>query len=65
MRESDYPGLIERFEAVFRDRDVQVIAPIHGCVIQGREAVAAHVKLVSKALRAAARVVDTERARYV
>jgi hypothetical protein len=42
-----------------------MIAPIHGCVIRGREAVAAHVKLVSKALRAAARVVDAERARYV
>ena len=65
MRESDYPGLIERFEAVFRERDVRMIAPIHGCVIRGREAVAAHVRLVSKALRAAARVVDAERARYV
>jgi hypothetical protein len=65
MRESDYPEVLERFEAVFRERDVQLIAPIHGCVIQGRAAVAAHVKLVSKALRAARNVIDAERARYV
>ncbi|MEO7245271.1 MAG: hypothetical protein ABIX12_09010, partial [Rubrivivax sp.] len=65
LRESDYPEVLERFEAVFRERDVQIVAPIHGCVIKGREAVAAHVKLVSKALRAARNVVDAERARYV
>jgi len=64
MRESDYPEVLERFQAVFRERDVQVLAPIHGCVIQGREAVARHVKLVAKALRAARKVVDAERARY-
>jgi hypothetical protein len=65
MREADYPQLIERFESVFRDHDVQMIAPIHGCVLKGREVVAAHVRLVSKALRAASKVADAERMRYV
>jgi len=64
MRESDYPEVIERFESVFRDHDVQMIAPIHGCVLRGRDVVAAHVRLVSKALRAASKVADSERMRY-
>jgi hypothetical protein len=34
-------------------------------VLKGREVVAAHVKLVSKALRAASRIADRERLRYV
>lgn len=65
MREADYPEVIERFDRLFRELDVQVIAPIHGCVIKGREVVAAHVKVVSKALRAASRIADSERLRYV
>jgi hypothetical protein len=65
MREADYPEVIERFDRIFRELDVQLIAPIHGCVLKGREVVAAHVKLVSKALRAASRIADRERLRYV
>jgi len=64
LRESDYPQLIDRFEQVFRDHDVRMIAPVHGCVLRGREVVAAHVRLVSRALRAASKISDTERLRY-
>jgi hypothetical protein len=38
---------------------------VHGAVIKGREAVAAHVQLVLKALKAASGIVDQERTRYV
>lgn len=65
MREADYPGYVERFEEIFKKYDVQMIAPVHGCVIKGREAVAAHVKLAAKAMRLAAKLPDTERKRYV
>lgn len=65
LRESDYPQVIARFEQIFRDHDVRIIAPVHGCVLRGRDVVAAHVRLVSKALRAASRIADTERLRYV
>jgi hypothetical protein len=65
MRESSYPEVIERVGKIFRDNDVQIIAPVHGAVIKGREAVAAHVQLVLKALKAASGIVDQERTRYV
>jgi hypothetical protein len=64
MREAEYSEIIERFERIFREHDVRMVAPIHGCVLKGREVVAAHVKLVSKALRAASRIADGERLRY-
>jgi hypothetical protein len=64
MREAEYPEVIERFEKIFREHDVRMVAPVHGCVLKGREVVAAHVKLVSKALRAASRIADAERLRY-
>ncbi len=65
MREAQYPAMIERFESIFEQLDVRMIAPVHGCVIRGREAVAAHVKLAVKALRAASALPDEERMRYV
>lgn len=65
MREADYPGYVERFESIFKEYDVQMIAPVHGCVIKGRAAVDAHVKLAAKAMRAASKLPDTERRRYV
>lgn len=65
LRESDYPQVIARFEQVFQDHDVQIIAPVHGCVLRGRDVVAAHVRLVARALRAASRIADAERLRYV
>lgn len=65
MREAQYPAVIERFESIFEQLDVRMIAPVHGCVIRGREAVAAHVKLAGKALRAAGALPDAERMRYV
>jgi hypothetical protein len=65
MREAEYPGYVERFESIFKQYDVQMIAPVHGCVIKGREAVDAHVKLAVKAMRAASKLPDTERKRYV
>jgi flavorubredoxin len=65
MREARYPGTIERLEALFTKYDVRMIAPVHGCVIVGREAVAAHLKLAVKALRMAGSLPDEERLRYV
>lgn len=65
MREADYPEIIERFESIFKQYDVQMLAPVHGCVIKGREAVAAHVKLALNAMHAASKLPDTERMRYV
>lgn len=64
MRESQYPKVIDRFVSIFKDNDVQMIAPVHGCVIKGREAVAAHVALAVEAMKAAARFPDTERMQY-
>ena len=65
MREADYPEIIERFEKIFKEHEVQILAPVHGCVIKGREAVRAHVKLMTDALRAASKLPDTERLQYV
>lgn len=65
MREADYSAYVDRFEDIFRKHDVQMLAPVHGCVIKGREAVAAHVKLAAAAMRAAAKLPDIEVKRYV
>jgi hypothetical protein len=65
MREANYPEIIDRFEQIFKDHDVQILAPVHGAVIKGREAVAAHVKLATAALRVASKLPDTQRLRYV
>lgn len=65
MREAQYPAMIERFESIFETFDVRMIAPVHGCVIRGREAVAAHLKLAVKALRIAGSLPDEERLHYV
>lgn len=64
MRESEYQPYIDRFIAMFKQYDVQMIAPVHGCVIKGREAVAAHVELAVAAMKAAAKLPDTERMQY-
>lgn len=64
MRESEYPKVLDRFVSIFKDNDVQMIAPVHGCVIKGREAVAAHVELAVAAMTAAAKLPDTERMQY-
>ena len=65
MREARFPAVIERLESLFATHDVRMIAPVHGCVIRGREAVAAHLKLAVKALRIAGSLPDAERLRYV
>jgi hypothetical protein len=65
MREARFPAVIERLESLFATRDVRMIAPVHGCVIRGREAVAAHLQLAVKALRIAGSLPDGERLRYV
>lgn len=64
MREANYPEIIDRFEQIFKHYDVQILAPVHGCVIKGREAVAAHVKLATAAMHAASKLPDTQRLRY-
>lgn len=64
MRESSYQPIIDRFASLFKQYDVQMIAPVHGCVIKGREAVAAHVELAIAAMKAAAKLPDTERMQY-
>jgi len=65
MREAVFPERIEAFEKVFRDHDIEILAPVHGCVIRGREAVTAHVNLAIKAMHVASKLQDTERLRYV
>jgi hypothetical protein len=65
IREADVAELLQRFELFFKERDVRMLAPVHGCIISGREAVAAHVKLAAQALRLAARLPDQDRLRYV
>lgn len=65
MRESEYQEVIDRFEGLFRQYDVQMIAPVHGCVIKGREAVRAHVERAVAAMKAARHLPDTERKQYV
>jgi hypothetical protein len=65
MPEGEFPERIELFEKVFKDHDVQALAPVHGCVIKGRKAVAAHVKLALNAMHAASKLPDTQRLRYV
>jgi len=64
MREAQYPDYLRKFEQFFRDNDVRMLAPVHGCVIRGRDAVAAHVMLLRDAMRAASALPDTERLRY-
>lgn len=64
MRESSYPKVIDRFTSIFKQYDVQMIAPVHGRVIKGRAAVAAHVELAVAAMTAAAKLPDTERLQY-
>jgi flavorubredoxin len=65
MREANFQERIDMFEQVFRDYDVEMLAPNHGSVIRGRKAVAAHVKHAVNALHAASKLPDTERLRYV
>jgi flavorubredoxin len=65
MREAEYKSYIDRFMSIFKDNDVQMIAPVHGCVIKGRDAVAAHVEVAAAAMTAAAKLPDTERMQYV
>lgn len=65
MREAEYQPMIDRFVSIFKQYDVRMIAPVHGCVIKGREAVAAHVELAVAAMRAASKMPDLERMRYV
>ena len=65
MREAEFAPLIDRFVSIFQQYDVQMIAPVHGCVIKGRAAVAAQVELAVAAMRAASKLPDTERKRYV
>lgn len=65
MRESSFDERIAQLDEVFKDHDVQIIAPVHGCIIKGRAAVAAHLKLTKDALHAASKLPDTERMRYV
>lgn len=50
---SHYPDVIARLESLFDELDVQTIAPVHGCVLKGRDVVAEHVALSIKALEAA------------
>jgi hypothetical protein len=65
MRGASYPDVLQRFESLFNERDVQMIAPVHGCVIRGRTAVRAHVRLMLEAMRRASELPSEEETRYV
>jgi len=65
MRGANYPDVLVRFETIFAERDVQMIAPVHGCIIRGRAAVRAHVRLMLEAMRLASEIPSEEETRYV
>jgi hypothetical protein len=65
MRGASYPDVLARFETIFAERDVQMIAPVHGCIIRGRAAVRAHVRLMLEAMRLASEIPSEEETRYV
>jgi flavorubredoxin len=50
IAEADTTLVRKGLEAVFADRDVEIIAPTNGCAIVGRAAVAAHYDAVQSAL---------------
>jgi len=47
---TDLAGLVEELDAVFARHDVQMIAPAHGTIICGRDAVVAHREVVRTVL---------------
>lgn len=65
MRGASYPDILARFDKIFEERDVRMIAPVHGCVIRGRSAVQAHVRLMQQAMRLASEIPSEEETRYV
>jgi flavorubredoxin len=64
LREARMDALAKSYADFFARYDVQRLAPVHGCIIEGRQAVAAHVRRLAQALRLAASLPDTERLRY-
>lgn len=65
LRGAEYPDLLARLATIFRERDVQMIAPVHGCIIRGRAAVRAHVERLLAGLRAASALTSEEETHYV
>lgn len=65
MRGASYPDVMGRFASLFDEHDVQMIAPDHGCIIRGRAAVRAHVRLMLEAMRLASEIQSEEETRYV
>jgi flavorubredoxin len=51
LADADTEPIRRRLEAIFAEHEVEVIAPGHGCVIQGGEAVRRHLELTLEALR--------------
>lgn len=64
LRGAEFPEVVARFETLFRERDVRMIAPVHGCVIRGRDAVRAHVAAMLSALRVTSQLPSLEETRY-
>jgi hypothetical protein len=50
LRSADTRRLIDDLDATFARLDVERIAPAHGCVIDGADAVAAHVEILRNAI---------------
>ena len=65
LREAEFPEVASNIEKVFKAHDVQMIAPVHGCVLKGRNVIAAHVKVALEALKIAGSIPDSEVASYV
>lgn len=65
LRGATYPDILTRFETLFSERDVRMIAPVHGCVIRGRRAVRAYSQRMLEALREASSLPSQEETRYV
>ena len=65
MREADFPNIMTRVKSIFDEHDIEFLAPVHGCVIKGHAAIAAHVKVTLEALHIASKIPDQERLQYV
>jgi len=51
LRGADVAAICQSLEAIFADREIASIAPGHGCIISGEEAVRRHYQLTLEALQ--------------
>jgi flavorubredoxin len=62
LLDADRTQIIGELASIFEDREIETIAPTHGCVLIGKELVAGHYELVQRALREGMATKDVGRA---